>query len=51
MRSPETPELLSCSKNMRSPASDARLTMMLDSYSLRQVTKRSSGGIDATMPR
>ena len=50
-RSPDTPEELSPSKNIRSPASDARLTMMSASYSLRQRVNWSSGGIEATMPR
>jgi len=35
-RSPETPEELSPPKNSRSPASEARLTRMSLSYSLRQ---------------
>ena len=46
-RSPDTPDELSPSKNMRSPASDARLTMTSASYSDRHCVNRSSGLIDA----
>ena len=50
-RSPETPEELSFSKNIRSPASEARDTRMSASYSLRQLLNWSSGGMLATIPR
>ena len=50
-RSPETPELESPSKNIRSPTSDARLTMMSASYSLRHEVNCSSIGIGLTKPR
>ena len=50
-RSPDTPEELSCSKNNRSPASDASDTRMSVSYSLRHRVNWSSGGMLATMPR
>ena len=50
-RSPETPEELSPSKNIRSPASDASETMTSASYSVRQRVNWSSGGMLATMPR
>ncbi len=50
-RSPETPEELSLSKNIRSPAREARETRMSVSYSVRQRVNWSSGGMLATMPR
>ena len=50
-RSPETPEELSPPKNIRSPTSDATLTMMSASYSLRHMVKRSSTGIGEMNPR
>ena len=50
-RSPDTPEELSCSKNIRSPASEARETRMSVSYSLRHLVNWSSGGMLATIPR
>jgi len=50
-RSPDTPEELSLSKNIRSPASEARDTRMSVSYSLRHRVNWSSGGMLATMPR
>src|SRR6516165_5150407 len=50
-RSPDTPEELSSSKNIRSPAREARDTRMSLSNSLRQFVNWSSGGILATMPR
>lgn len=43
-RSPDTPEELSPSKNMRSPANDDTKTMMSDSYSVRHRVNWSSGG-------
>ncbi len=50
-RSPDTPDELSLSKNIRSPASEASATRMSDSYSLRHRVNWSSGLIDDTMPR
>jgi hypothetical protein len=50
-RSPDTPEELSLSKNIRSPARDASDTRMSVSYSLRQRVNWSSGGMLATIPR
>ena len=48
--SPPTPVVLSPSKNSRSPASDARNTMMSISRSDFQTLKRSSIGIGWTNP-
>ncbi len=48
--SPPTPAELSPSKNSRSPARDARLTMMSASRSERHWTNWSSGGIEDTNP-
>ena len=48
--SPPTPAELSPSKNSRSPARDARLTMMSASRSERHWTNWSSGGIEETNP-
>jgi hypothetical protein len=50
-RSDDTPDELSPSKNIFSPANDARLTMTSASYSDRHWVKRSSGLIELTMPR
>ena len=48
--SPPTPVVLSPSKNRRSPASDARYTMMSISRSDFHTLKRSSIGIGCTNP-
>ncbi len=50
-RSPETPDELSLSKNIRSPASEASETRMSVSNSLRHLVNWSSGGMLATIPR
>jgi hypothetical protein len=50
-RSPETPDELSLSKNIRSPAREASDTRMSLSYSLRHRVNWSSGLMLATIPR